>query len=176
MRPRDLISFFNWCIHKAVDRPNITKAMLLDAEGEYSKERRTSLEQEWRTDYPDLPVFLDLFKKVPPQFRLREIDDEKLTDFTIKYIDKHKNPEGSFGRLAFDFHNGDIDEQTFRSSIASIMYSIGFLGIKTESYTRLQYITPTSGGIESTEIGDESLCSVHKMYWRSLGIHLKAGE
>ena len=35
-RPRDVITFFDFCITRAVDRPEITKQMLLDAEGEYS--------------------------------------------------------------------------------------------------------------------------------------------
>ena len=176
MRPRDLISFFNWCIQKAVDKPNITKAMLLEAEGEYSKERRTSLEQEWRADYPDLPDFLDLFKKMPPHFRLGNIDDERLTEFILRYVSKHTKPEGPLSHLAYHFYNDIIKGPTFRASIASVMYSIGFLGIKAESYTKMQYITPSSGGMAPDEIGDESLCSVHKMYWRSLGIHPKAGE
>ncbi len=45
MRPRDLITFFNFCIAKAVDRPEITKAMLLEAEGDYSRDRRGGSER-----------------------------------------------------------------------------------------------------------------------------------
>lgn len=175
-RPRDIITFFNFCIARAVDRPDITKQILLDAEGEYSVDRRKSLEQEWRADYPDLHEFIDLFKKRPPQFRLSEITQDELTQFTIDYTTRHSKPEGALGSLTFRYFNSVISDGVFRAAIASIMYSIGFLGIKTESYTGMQFVGPESGNLTPSEIDDDCLCSVHKMYWRALGIHARRSD
>jgi broad-specificity NMP kinase len=170
-RPRDVITFFNFCIIRAVDRPVITKQIILDAEGEYSVDRRKSLEQEWRADYPDLHEFIDLFKKRPAQFRLSDIDVDDLTQFTLGLTKRHPSPNGPLGELAFQYYTNEIGEGAFRAALASIMYSIGFLGIKTESYTGMQFVSPETGNLTPSEINDDCLCSVHKMYWRAVGIH-----
>jgi hypothetical protein len=175
-RPRDVITFFNFCITRAVDRPEITKQMLLDAEGEYSVDRRKSLEQEWRADYPDLPEFIDLFKKRASQFRLCEVTEDDLMQFTLQFTTRHSKPEGALGNFAFQHFNGVISDSVFRTAIVSIMYSIGFLGIKTESYTGIQFVGPESGNLTPSEIGDDCLCAVHKMYWRALGIHPRRSD
>ncbi|QDV35065.1 P-loop ATPase, Sll1717 family [Tautonia plasticadhaerens] len=176
MRPRDLITFFNFCIGYAVGRPDITKTMLLGAEGDYSKDRRRSLEQEWKADYPDLKEFIDLFKKRPPQFRLGELTKDDLDDFVVKYTTQRTHPEGGLGHLAYQYYNEVIGDSVFRISMVSILYSIGFLGIKTDSYTSMQYVGLGQGSLDKEDISDDSLCAVHKMYWRSLGIHDRGGD
>jgi hypothetical protein len=172
-RPRDVITFFNFCISRAVDRPDITKQILLDAEGDYSVDRMKSLEQEWRADYPDLHEFIDLFKKRPAHFRLSEIDLDVLTPFTLGYTTSHSKPDGTLGNLTFKYFNNVITAEDFRAAIASVMYLIGFLGIKTESYTGTRFVGPETGNLAPSEINDACLCSVHKMYWRALGIHAR---
>lgn len=62
MRPRDLIQFFNFCIAKASDRPQITAQMIREGEGEYSRDRLRSLADEWFADYPNLPEFVQLLE------------------------------------------------------------------------------------------------------------------
>ena len=176
MRPRDLISFFNACIEKAVDRPNITKTILQQAEGDYSLDRRRSLEQEWQTDYPDLNEFIDLFKKQQSKFRIGDITEDKLLEFIIKYTAHRQQPEGALGYLAYQFYNDVIGASVFRITLASILYSIGFLGIKTETYTSMQFVGLNKGNLSKDDINDSSQCSVHKMYWRALGIHDRETE
>jgi hypothetical protein len=169
-RPRDVITFFNYCIKQAVDRPDITKQILMQAEGEYSVDRRRSLEQEWQADYPELHAFIDLFKKRPHEFRLREITDEDLLGFTISFLSRRQHLDGTLGSLAVRFESHTITGAEFRASLAAVLYSIGFLGIKTESYRRIQWIEPESGSLTTAEIHDDCNCSVHKMYWQALGI------
>ena len=171
MRPRDLITFFNFCIARAVDRPDITKSILLAAEGDYSIDRRRSLEQEWQADYPELNEYIDFFKKRPPQFRLSDLDEDEVLAFVIGYTSRHPQPEGGLGHLTYQFYNNVIGASIFRISMASILYSIGFLGVKTESYTSMQFIGLGQGTLTKDDINDNCLCSVHKMYWRALGIH-----
>jgi hypothetical protein len=176
MRPRDLITFFNFCIARAVDRPNITKSLLLDAEGDYSIDRRRSLEQEWQADYPDLYEFIDFFKKRPPHFRLGDISEDELFDFTIGYTARHPQPEGALGHLVYQYYYSNINNSIFRTSIASILYSIGFLGIKTETYTSMHFVGLGQSGLTKDDISDDCQCAVHKMYWRALGIHDRRTE
>ncbi|MBV8310409.1 MAG: hypothetical protein JO344_08495 [Planctomycetaceae bacterium] len=176
MRPRDLITFFNFCIARAVDRPDITRSILLAAEGDYSIDRRRSLEQEWQADYPDLNEFIDFFKKRPPQFRLGDFGEGELNEFVLGYIARRPQPEGALGHLAYQYYNNEIGDFIFRVSMASILYTVGFLGIKTETYTSMQFIGIGQGMLTKDDINDNCLCSVHKMYWRALGIHDRGAE
>jgi hypothetical protein len=154
-----------------VDRPDITKSILLAAEGDYSLDRRRSLEQEWQTDYPDLNEFIDFFKKRTPQFRLGDLSEDELLNFAVEYMTRRPQPEGALGHLTYQYANGMISNSLFRASMASILYSIGFLGIKTETYTSMRFAGLGHEGVTKDDINDDSSCSVHKMYWRALGIH-----
>lgn len=173
MRPRDIISFFNYCISEAVDKPEFTKQMILDAEGKYSEDRHLSLIQEWSIDFPDLRSFVNLFKKMPSQFRLGEIDDQKVSDFCLKHCVAQPKVIRPLGQLALDVVNDKLTPQEFRANLASHLFMTGFLGLKTESYKRMEFAKPRSMGIPAEEISDGTLCSVHKMYWRALGISPK---
>ncbi|WP_435022467.1 P-loop ATPase, Sll1717 family [Tundrisphaera sp. TA3] len=170
-RPRDLISFFNFCIKKSYDKPQITKSTLLAAEIDYSNDRRRSLEQEWQADYPDLSDYIDMFKKMPAHFRLGTMNSDKLLNFAVKHSGKYPQPEGKLGILAQKYINADIQEDSFRQSMAWILYGIGFLGIKADTYTSMKYVGNDDSSINKDDITDESLCMVHRMYWMALGIH-----
>lgn len=65
MRPRDLIEFFNSIIEPAAGKPTITKEMIRDGEGVYSKNRLRSLQDEWISDYPSLVDCAVLLKQRP---------------------------------------------------------------------------------------------------------------
>jgi hypothetical protein len=176
MRPRDLISFFNYCIEKAVDEPKLTWSILEAAEGDYSNDRRKSLEQEWKADYPDLRDYIDFFKKKPPSFRVEEITDDEVLDFVGDYVKRNPEPTGRLGTLARSFDSSEIDASAFRCRMVWVLYSIGFLGIKTETYTRMNYVGRGEESLDEDDVSDKSLCSVHKMYWRTLGIHDKSSR
>jgi hypothetical protein len=70
MRPRDLIEFFNSVIELAVAKPTITKDMILQGEGVYSKNRMRSLQDESINDYPALIECSKLLKQQTRVFRL----------------------------------------------------------------------------------------------------------
>ena len=119
--------------------------------------------------YPDLPEFIDLFKKRASQFRLCEVTEDDLMQFTLQFITRHSKPEGALGNFAFQHFNGVISDSVFRTAIVSIMYSIGFLGIKTESYTGIQFVGPESGNLTPSEISDDCLSRCAQDVLASLG-------
>ena len=91
MRPRDIILFFNQCIHEAVNRPNITVDMIHRAEGEYSRGRMRSLFDEWFNDYPGLVEFIEIIKKQHKNLKVKDIALSKIADICLDYIVKESD-------------------------------------------------------------------------------------
>lgn len=72
LTPREMIRFFNRCIEsaRASDTGAFTKTVILNAERLYSQDRLDGLVDEWRINYPSLPVVFDLLCEQPSKFRL----------------------------------------------------------------------------------------------------------
>lgn len=172
-RPRDVIAFFNYCIGHSEGSPRISKSALVLAEEDYSKDRLKSLADEWQKDYPYLLEFANIFKKRKHQFRLGDISDDEIGAFCLEFLTAHVAAEGSLAGFARQFFNDHIDGTTFRQLVACVFYHVGLLGVKTESYTKVQWSAGQIREIASSELNDETLCAVHKMFWSKLGIKQK---
>ncbi len=170
-RPRDVISFFNACIKQAVDSPKINWPMLKKAEGEYSRGRLRALADEWIEDYPSLIEFVDLFKNMPSSFRLSDITEEQLQNWSLYYLTNDPAETCHLHVYVQEFFSGSLDASVFKVSMASILYRVGFLGVKLESFDSVQFATPESRSVSSSNLSEDTICEIHPMYWRVLGIH-----
>ncbi len=77
-RPRDIIDFINKCIELSEGRSEITNEVILRAEQQYSKERYTSLKEEWDQTIPAVGHMLDLLHGLNSPFRVKDIGEEKI--------------------------------------------------------------------------------------------------
>ncbi len=138
MRPRDLILFFNSCIQKAIDRPQITAAMLREAEGEYSRDRFRSLADEWIDDYPNLLKFALILRGSSKDFRLEDLEDSVCGNFCLSFLTDGHQQGDIFSGLAEQVVNCGIDFQDFKAATMLAFYRVGLVGIKlrtSEAFT-----------------------------------------
>ncbi|PQO29247.1 hypothetical protein C5Y96_15995 [Blastopirellula marina] len=170
MRPRDIIAFFNTCISQATNSPRITQETLRIAEGEYSLGRFRALGDEWIEDFPKLLDFLGLFKKSPSDFELNELTDERLGEWCLEFLDFDSSQSCFLVESSLQFFNGAMTGSVYRQIIAGVLYRIGFLGLKTESFNSITYAEPERRNIASSDISDDCVCRIHPMYWRALGV------
>jgi hypothetical protein len=169
-RPRDVISYFNFCISHSIGSPRISRESFTRAEEDYSKDRLQSLSDEWGVDYPYLYEFASLFKKRRHQFRLGDIAAGEIDLFCLDFLTKNQDAGGTLAALAKQYMADQIDDSTFRQLIAGVFYHVGLLGIKLEAYTTVQWSLGQERQIMSSEIDDDCSCAVHKMFWFTLGI------
>jgi hypothetical protein len=170
MRPRDLISFFNYCVAQADKHPRITAEMIKGAEGEYSRSRLRSLADEWAADLPNLLVFTEIVKNRPSHFRLSDISNEACMDFCLNAIISGFDKQDELSVAAAQVVDTDLGPREFRRSLAHVFYKVGLFGLKVSSHEKTMWSTDGRRAISSAEIADDTGVDVHAFAWRTLGI------
>jgi hypothetical protein len=170
MRPRDLIEFFNLCIEQATNKAGITQAMILQAEGEYSRRRLQSLCDEWHADYPSLADCVSLLKTRKGSFTLGEITDNQVEEYCLNCAVTHEGIQDPLLETAKRVAEGEDAPQVFRCTLASVFYRVGLVGLKTEAYTETQWIKEGVQSVSTSDIDDDSRVVIHPALWRALGI------
>lgn len=172
MRPRDLIEFFNSIVENAAGKATLTKEMIFQGEGVYSKNRLRSLQDEWIADYPSLIECTALLKQRRCTFRLNSLSREEVEEFCLDHTVKNygsAKPDllSSQARAVVD---GIIPWEVFIRSAAHVFYITGVLGLKTEAFESYQWSSVGPSTVVADTIGMETSAMVHPMFYRVLGI------
>jgi len=166
MRPRDLIQFFNFCIAKAVDRPQITVQMLREGEGEYSRDRLRSIADEWYADYPNLLEFAQLLEGRPRSFRLHEISELDCCDFALNFQVRAGTTRDDLSQAAAQLIDAAIDACEFRRIVIYALYTVGIVGLRTQSNERPSWTSTGRRSVSRSEVAPDAGVAVHPMFWR----------
>jgi energy-coupling factor transporter ATP-binding protein EcfA2 len=170
MRPRDIIVFFNKCIAHATDRPLITAQMVREAEGEFSKDRLRALADEWHADYPNLIDCAMILKGRKWHFSIREITEEECGDFCLNFTVSQPGNADFLSAMASQVANAVLDPSDFRKNLIQVLYRVGLIGLKTESFQKFNWVSYGRGSVASAEISDATRVAVHPAFRRVLGI------
>jgi hypothetical protein len=170
LRPRELIEFFNDCIEQAESCPSINKKMLLTAEGEYSKNRLRSLQDEWIADYPTLIEHAFLLRKRPKYFLLGDLNDSELQDFCLDYAVKYPELTDALSLQTKNTSEGLISPFSFVAFIFHVFYRTGIVGLKSESFETTQWSYKGPSTIAANTIDTKTKVQIHPTIWRVLGI------
>ena len=165
LRPRDTIMFFNECIKAAEGKAKITQNMMFLAEAAYS-DNRLELADEWSSDYPNLIELSFFLKHRPSKFRQCEIR-EGVEEFLFNFLVNNSCEDFIYQLIKEKFDNGDIDG--FLQEMIKILFRVGLIGIKPESYTSV-YWSYQGKKLLSSEINETATIYVHPAFWRILGI------
>lgn len=166
MRPRDLIQYFNFCIAKATDRPQITAQMIRDAEGEYSRNRLRSLADEWFADYPSLIDFSCILEGKSRTFKLNEISDAECGEFALNFRTKNNDNRDELFQAADQFINVQIDGDEFRKIVFYVFYRVGIVGLKVQTSEQVSWSTTGRRSVSRSEVPQDAGVSIHPMFWR----------
>jgi hypothetical protein len=174
-RPRDVIQFVNCCIALATDRPDITAAIVRDAEAEYSRLRLRSLADEWSADFPHLLETVQLLLRGRPEtFPLSALTDENLQATALRLLDFSAAPNDRLYNLAVDLVEGRLDYEGFRRRVVRVYYDVGLIGIRTEPGRATSWCYNPHDRVSLSEIGLESRIVICPMFHRSLGTKLQS--
>jgi len=173
LRPRDIISFFNLCIQKALDHPKITQTMLYEAEAEYSRSRLRALADEWDADYPELTDFAMILKGGPAQFQVRNLP---VAEFCLRFITSGRWPEGPLTDAARRLVETDeLSEAWVRSFAASVFYRAGLIGLRTDRYAKAVWSFAGGPNLSPSDVGDDAVASVHPAFFVCLSVRKEGG-
>jgi hypothetical protein len=169
-RPRDVIAFFNCCIHLATDRPEITMHMVRSAEAEYSRLRFRSLADEWHADYPSLLAFADILKKRPRSFQVKDLSLQSLEEKSLEVAVSEPTQSGPLTSMAIDVANGTMDAAEARRRLIKTLYEVGLIGLKLESFTKAAWSFLDVSTIPVPQITDDTTVNICPVFYRVLGI------
>ncbi len=170
MRPRELIEFFNTCIEYGHGKATFTKEIILRSEGEYSKNRLRSLQDEWISDYPSLIDFTSIIRKQNRNFKVRMLDEEAIEAFALNYATVNSDKTDFLSTNARGFAEANINLENFLAGVFQVFYKTGIVGIKTESYDSVQWSHNGVITIAAQNIDFNTTISIHPTFHRVLGI------
>jgi len=168
-RPRDAISFLNECIKAAEGKTTITKENILTAEASYSESRLRALQDEWYADYQNLiELTLALLKKRSPSFRLSDFTPEVVDGVVLELtMNKLLRPDPIKESIDNYMGNGDLD--VLVKKLIGILYKVGIIGIKPDTYHSVYWAFQNPQLIDSQYDSDTGF-HIHPAFWRFLGI------
>jgi hypothetical protein len=172
MRPRDIIQFFNACIQHADGKALITEKAVLEAEGEYSRSRLHALADEWYSDYPNLlRIVLALLRQRPTMFEVGSVSSKEIEDFCLDAIANGLfQHDDVISRDSLLVVEGKMTPTEHWYNAVEMFYRVGLVGVKTEPDQPLVWSVFGRRTISTAEIHAHSRVSVHRCFWRVLGI------
>jgi hypothetical protein len=172
-RPRDLIVFLNECLALSEGRPNISAAIIKQAEEGYSVERLQSLANEWSTMWPNLWYSAQLFHGLKEHFELSSVTEEFLQERSIDILPEVKNVDSDPITKALNSlcssSNGNF--ATTRNFVMREFYVTGLIGIKTGPTDSIGWARQTSHArLSAGALRPSSTIYIHPMFHRALGV------
>ena len=172
-RPRDAILFLNACLDHSEDRKNVSAQCVLDAEGEYSSKRLTSLQEEWGATYPNLTRYTKVLLRKPTSFKMSFISKESIEDLIYNEFSNELESGDIVVGAAVDFLlNGKGTIHFVTQTLFNIFYIVGLIGIKPDSTSGTFWSFRASEGPSSGAIKPNSIAHIHPTFWRTLGVKI----
>lgn len=174
LRPRDLISFYNFCIEEANDAIYIDENMVLQAEHNYSRNRRNSIRDEWAEDYPNLGYWDKILHNSYSEFYASEIKNEDIQKLCQQYdkarMTKRRFPKDLIYEQLHYMQCGEIDLEAFVTFLLQAFYQVGYLGIKLPNYENPIWSHEPRSILHIEELKDNPVFYVHKCFWSCFNI------
>ncbi|AXH64726.1 MULTISPECIES: P-loop ATPase, Sll1717 family [Providencia] len=121
LRPRDAISFVNYCLKECDGNVSIDKDIVLIAEEKYFSSRKRALVSEWVSIYKNISIYVDSLSLLPISEFSTDLIDESKKNLILTYIlDKVASTDDELhSKIVMNF-----DE------LVNVWFIVGVIGIK----------------------------------------------
>ncbi|CAI0697238.1 P-loop ATPase, Sll1717 family [Serratia marcescens] len=122
LRPRDAISFVNYCLKECDGNVSIDKDIVLMAEEKYFSSRKRALASEWVSIYKNISDYVDSLSLLQSsEFTISSIDEFKKNEILTYLLDRvsSNNDDSLHSKIVMNF-----DE------LVKVWFIIGIIGIK----------------------------------------------
>ena len=169
-RPRDIIQFFNTCIKHSDGKPTITVQALLQAEGQYSRDRFRALMDEWFSTYPNLSLFAQALKNKLESFRVGDISLDEISNMCLIIATCEDAVEGLDIDVARQAAEGQLEPERYRRWLIQTLYKVGMVGLRAEISMPISWSFEGGLSVSDAEITVETRVYVQPTFWRCFGI------
>lgn len=171
MRPRDVIAFVNQCLSVSENEYEVNAGKIRQAEIEYSRIRRESLEQEWLSAFPSVRKILEFISASKREsFNIAEIlDESKIDNLVVDLIGKDQSQFDPLIKHALRYYEtGRRNPIELMREMLSILYRVGAIGLKVRTSGRFSYSHLDEPVISPATIPDEVRVRIHPMLHSAL--------
>lgn len=173
MRPRDVISFINFCLTQANGKAVVRRDDVRAAERIYSEDRRRALVDEWRSTFPAVEPTLGILKGRRAFFPLYELNtSDFLNQAVALFFDKD---QFNLDPLVAEIENMTVvgskgDYSGVITSIFERLYLIGAVGINPSPELPVLWFHKTQTRLDKHGFGLHAKVRVHPMLHSALAI------
>ncbi|TDY15758.1 hypothetical protein B0G81_8855 [Paraburkholderia sp. BL6665CI2N2] len=175
-RPRDAILFLNACLEQAEGKNRLTAQIVSAAEGEYSRKRLISLQEEWGATFPNLTRYSKLLLHRKSTFKVSSIDRTSVEQ--LYYTDfAHDLESGDrvFAAATNLVLSGNGTLLDFLRAILPVFYVVGLIGLKPDSTSGTFWSFHSNEVPSPGSLDGNSVVAIHPTFWRTLGVRV-AGD
>ena len=169
-RPRDVIAFFNTCIHAAIDKTRLTKREFTRAIGEYSRIRLGALADEWYAEYPNLLDFAEVLNGRQSSFKADNIAHKDIEELYLEIVVENPNGNGSLLKHASFLVENYGSHDDFRVTLLRVFYRVGLVGLKTSTDMSASWVDDTGQSVSRGQIDENTSVVVAPKYAYALGV------
>ena len=157
LRPRDGIDFVNFCFRSANGKTEMDKNIVLEAEECYFESRKTALQNEWVSLYPEVNKYIDILLQyvIKREFSLKDLRNIK--DDIYDELIKTNNMEDPLVKVALS----DNKEEMIKF-LLNIWFKMGVISIKKEEIIIVSSFIKSSLSV----IDYENKFIIHPLFWR----------
>jgi hypothetical protein len=177
-RPRDIISFINYCLEQAVTSRQVSAQNVRDAEGFYSSKQRDALVAEWKAALPSLDLCLKLISRRRHIFEVRDLlDGLQWQDFVVGVSALSSAALDPIVNLAIATMQSEqvASEAEVLFSTVSELYRVGAVGVKTPAFERYIWSHTDTPIISPDTLDMETRVQIHPMLHRALLVDAREG-
>ncbi len=169
LRPRDVISFVNFCIELSEGKEFVPPSTVQDAEKNYSLGRLRSLHDEWAGIFPNLEVYCEILRGHQNHFRISEVDEAAIVELMgDQWADL--SPEDPVGKLTNDYLAGRRTLENVVTKVMRLLYDVSAIGLKHDASAKPSWSYIEDRGVSDSQFKGSAVVYVHPMLWRALDI------
>lgn len=165
MRPRDLITFVNFCIENSDGKSVVDEASLKVSEREYLHNRFDAIVSEWHEVYPAVQSLVRLLYKLPNEFSM----DNLLSAYKVfeaELLSRNDEDDPLVKKILTISADDKAAVEALMKELLDVWYIIGVVGKQDE--VSLTFSTPNHPSLDEIDFADAQWYEVHPLFRHSL--------
>lgn len=173
-KPREVLDFFNFCIQEGNGKSKFTWSILTSAEERFSTKRFDALRDEWYENHGDLSVLTKFLIKGFSRFTIGDVHDKASTYFQEAILNEETTKLSLKIQKWFEIFGNNYQPVPIIKKVLHLLYSVGFLGIKSDPTSKPKYVYETYNPISVEDITKKTVFYIHPMYRKSMRVIKKS--
>ncbi len=134
---------------------------MLNAEKIFKRERFKALEHEWYNVYGNIDVYFKIINKLGNAFTYNQLlSSETFSEIELISYENDYLAEKFMNRKSDDI----LIKESLIKDLLSILFTIGFIGIKDEKSKNTDYATPYRATLSELDFVDNLKFEVHPLF------------